>query len=301
MNLSNSVFISKQTIKRLIKDIKNIKDNNLESQGIYYKHDEDNLLKGYVLIIGPENTPYIGGYYFFQLNFPHDYPYNPPEIIYHTNQDKIRFNPNLYNNGLVCISILNTWEDGEPWSPCQSISTILLSILTLLNNNPLLNEPGVSYDTMYINNDVIYNYNNKLLKDKVSIVDYYNILIEYSNINIAICNIIKKDKSIYKSYFDLFYPIIIDNYIKNKDKLYSFCIKKLEDFPCEQNMFMPRFYFFNLKIEYPKLLCKLQECNKIAENYIHSSINESLLLPIKELNISSENNIHSEKEMNNNL
>ena len=46
---------------------------------------------------------------------------------------------NLYKNGKVCISLLNTWQ-GEQWSSCQNISTILLNLVALLNNTPLLND-----------------------------------------------------------------------------------------------------------------------------------------------------------------
>ena len=63
-----SIFIKKQNINRLIKDIKDLLKNPLHDSGIYYKHDESEILKGYALIIGPENTPYFGGYYLFEID-----------------------------------------------------------------------------------------------------------------------------------------------------------------------------------------------------------------------------------------
>ena len=39
----NKILYNKDTIKRLVQDIKTIKKNPLDSQGIYYKHDEDNI------------------------------------------------------------------------------------------------------------------------------------------------------------------------------------------------------------------------------------------------------------------
>ena len=74
--------------------------------------------------------------FYLNLNFPTDYPHTPPTVTYYTNDGYTRFNPNLYKNGKVCISILNTWK-GEQWTGCQTIRTILLSLCTLLNNNPL--------------------------------------------------------------------------------------------------------------------------------------------------------------------
>ena len=81
--------------------------------------------------------------FFFNFTYPDDYPYSPPHVEYLTNNDKVRFNPNLYRNGKVCISILNTWT-GPQWSSCQNISSVLLTLVTLFHNKPLLNEPGLT-------------------------------------------------------------------------------------------------------------------------------------------------------------
>ena len=48
-------------INRLAKDIRNIINDPIDN--IYYRHDQENILKGYALIIGPNNTPYQNGYY----------------------------------------------------------------------------------------------------------------------------------------------------------------------------------------------------------------------------------------------
>ena len=97
MNDENSVtIIKKETISRLIKDVKEIIKNPLESHGIYYKHDDEDLLKGKALIIGPQGTPYENGFYLFEIIYPSNYPYSPPKIIYKTNDGLTRFNPNLY-------------------------------------------------------------------------------------------------------------------------------------------------------------------------------------------------------------
>ena len=52
---------------RLIEDIKEITKNPLENQGIYYKHDETNMLVGYAMIIGPDDTPYQKDFIFLNL------------------------------------------------------------------------------------------------------------------------------------------------------------------------------------------------------------------------------------------
>ena len=130
--------ISSLSQRRLIKDIKEVLKNPLYDQGIYYTHDEENMLKGYALIIGPGESLYEDGFYFFEFLFPKDYPFRPPKVIFHTRDGVTRFNPNLYRNGKTCLSILNTWK-GESWTSCQSIRTVLLTLVTLFHNSPLLN------------------------------------------------------------------------------------------------------------------------------------------------------------------
>ena len=131
------------SIKRIVKDVAQLMKEPLTGQGIYYTHDEENIYNGYALIIGPQGTLYQHGFYLFKFVFTKEYPLKPPIVTYQTNNHNVRFHPNLYRNGKCCLSILNTWN-GEQWSSCQSISTILLSLLLLFNNEPLLSEPGIT-------------------------------------------------------------------------------------------------------------------------------------------------------------
>jgi len=198
-------IITKETISRLSRDIRDIMKNPLTSHGIYYQHSEDDLLKGTAMIVGPEETPYFGGFYFFIFDFPCDYPYSPPHVTYCTNGDNIRFNPNLYKDGKVCISLLNTWK-GEQWTSCQTISTVLLNLCTLLNNEPLLNEPGVS-------------------KNHVDFFPY-NKIIEYKNVEIAILKMMEKKSPYYSSLFDNYDEIVKEHFLKNAGKIMSDLEKK---------------------------------------------------------------------------
>ena len=140
--MASGTFVSKDALRRIISDIKEIRKNPLTSHGIYYEHDDTDILKGRALIIGPADTPYADGFYFFKFQFPANYPHSPPKVEFCTGDGQTRFNPNLYRTGKVCLSILNTWK-GEPWSGCQTISSVLLAMCTILNDEPLLNEPGV--------------------------------------------------------------------------------------------------------------------------------------------------------------
>jgi len=160
----SQTFVTKDTLRRIVSDIKDLQKNPLSAHGIYYEHDETDVLKGRALIIGPADTPYADGFYLFRFQFPPNYPHAPPKVEFCTGDGHTRFNPNLYRTGKVCLSILNTWK-GEPWSGCQTISSVLLAICTVLNAEPLLNEPGVL----------------KTHRD----YETYNEIIKYKNIEVA--------------------------------------------------------------------------------------------------------------------
>jgi len=236
-----SVVISKESIARLLKDVKNIIKQPLTENGIYYIHDDEDMLKGYALIVGPSETPYFSGNYFFELNYPVDYPHSPPKVKYLTNGNNVRFNPNLYKCGKVCISLLNTWR-GEQWTSCQSISSVLLTLCTLLCKEPLLNEPGVSKKHNDFTN--------------------YTTIIEYSNINVAICDIISKKKGVYMELFESFYPFIKDNFLQNHTKLVEFVQNKIDTAFKEPTIVKTGLYDMTVEIDYLKVLNKLKECKE---------------------------------------
>jgi hypothetical protein len=141
-------------IRRITLDCKNLLAH--ASSGLFYVGDENDISKGHAIVFGCEGTPYYGGAFCFEVTFPHNYPFSPPVFNYLTNDGRMRFNPNLYKNGKVCLSLLNTWA-GEPWSGVQSLSSILQSIQAdVLNEEPLRNEPA--YSKMSVHTDIpIYN------------------------------------------------------------------------------------------------------------------------------------------------
>jgi len=101
------------------------------------------MLSGYALIIGPEGSLYDGGYYFYKFKFPPDYPHSPPVVEFLTNDGETRMHPNMYKTRKMCVSILNTWR-GDQWTGCQTIKSVLITIMSLLDDKPLLHEPGIT-------------------------------------------------------------------------------------------------------------------------------------------------------------
>lgn len=237
INPSENTIIKKETINRLIKDVKQIMKNPLTENGIYYVHDDTDILKGYALIVGPSETPYFGGNYLFELIYPADYPHSPPAVKYCTNGDNVRFNPNLYKCGKVCVSLLNTWR-GDQWTSCQTISTVLLTLCTLLCKDPLLNEPGV----------------------KNGHLDFatYTEIIEYANLKIAVCGIVDKDTKYYWSKFEMFYPYIKEQFLANYDALLEFANSK----PKKKKVLKTGLYGMSMLIDYHSIVNKLESCKE---------------------------------------
>jgi ubiquitin-conjugating enzyme E2 Z len=145
------VNIPKETIERLLKDIRDMVTSSLENDGIFYMHSETDILKAYVMIVGQPDTLYFGGYYFFAVDFPVDYPYAPPVLTFLTNDTTTRFHPNFYKIGKVCLSMLNTWR-GEQWTSCLTIKSILLTLSSIMDNAPMLHEPGITESHSDYNN-----------------------------------------------------------------------------------------------------------------------------------------------------
>ena len=222
-----SVFISKETVRRIAKDVRDIIKNPLQDNGIYYEHDESDLLKGKALIIGPPNTPYEGGYFFFKFNFPVNYPHQPPVVTYCTNDGKTRFNPNLYRSGKVCISVLNTWK-GPQWTGCQTISSVLLSLCgSVLNDKPLLNEPGIS--------ETFGEFNT------------YHDIVRYKTIEVAILDVVKSEEK--RQEFGTLHKISCEHFEKNRDDI----LRRIESEEQDTKLLQTRIYSMSFYISYAKL------------------------------------------------
>ena len=132
--------LSALAVRRITTDAKRVAD--LADQGIFWVPAESDLRRGWAIVCGGEDTPYEGGAYCFEVVFPDRYPFDPPQMTFLTNDGRTRFNPNLYRNGKVCLSLLGTWA-GEPWSAVQSLSSVLQSIQSaVLVEAPLFNEPA---------------------------------------------------------------------------------------------------------------------------------------------------------------
>ena len=67
-----------------------------------FPRSEDNMLEWVSYINGPEGSVYENGVFEFQLNFPTEYPFKPPECKFKTRI----YHCNVNSQGVVCLDIL---------------------------------------------------------------------------------------------------------------------------------------------------------------------------------------------------
>lgn len=141
--------LEQKAIMRILSEISSFKTGlplNWEST-IWVRIPKDNINLFSFIISGPKDTPYENGLFEFHTYLPVDYPLGIPQVLLHTTGNgTVRFNPNLYDSGKVCLSLLGTWQgqEGEKWNPKTStFLQVMVSIQSLiLVEQPYFNEPG---------------------------------------------------------------------------------------------------------------------------------------------------------------
>ncbi|KAF2086195.1 hypothetical protein K490DRAFT_67116 [Saccharata proteae CBS 121410] len=137
---------SSQRIRRIQKEHK-ILGSSLPP-GIFVRTWESRLDLLRVLIIGPIDTPYEYAPFLIDFHLGSSYPLSAPEAFFHSWTNGLGpVNPNLYEDGKICLSLLGTWhadERNENWSPGKStLLQVLVSLLGLvLVKEPYYNEAG---------------------------------------------------------------------------------------------------------------------------------------------------------------
>jgi ubiquitin-protein ligase len=124
---------------------------------IFFRRDPNTVGLFKFAVIPNEDTPYKYGFFVFDVFLPENYPDVPPIVNHSTSRkNNFRFNPNLYSNGFVCLSILGTWtgdSQSTKWIPLNSSGTgstlyqVIMSIYSMVfSEEPWYNEPGRERD-----------------------------------------------------------------------------------------------------------------------------------------------------------
>ncbi|MDP2439313.1 MAG: ubiquitin-conjugating enzyme E2, partial [archaeon] len=148
-NLLASPKSSQAKLKRIIRELSSLRSSLPlhPSSSIFVRVDATRPDVLQAMITGPLGTPYGGGCFLFDIYLDATYPNTSPKVnLETTGNGTVRFNPNLYNCGKVCLSLLGTWQgaSNESWSPASStLLQVLVSIQSLIFvSQPYFNEPG---------------------------------------------------------------------------------------------------------------------------------------------------------------
>lgn len=130
-------------IKRELEMLTNTPPSNCSAGPV-----DDDLFHWEATIMGPVETPYEGGIFKLNIEFPASYPFKPPKVKFIT----AIYHPNINSSGGICLDILK-----DQWSPALTMSKVLLSICSLLND-PNPSDPLVpEIADQYVNDRDAYN------------------------------------------------------------------------------------------------------------------------------------------------
>lgn len=204
--MSTSSVPSQDFVRRYRAELMTIK-KMLTNHNIFVRSCESDMTAYKFVIVGPPDTPYAYGCFVFDMKLPTNYPATPPQVkLLTTGRGSVRFNPNLYNCGKVCLSLLGTWS-GEPWNPKESnITQVLMSICYMIFiEHPYFNEPGYERSQGTPSGDAqSFNYNTTLMEStlRAAVLDHF----KYPDMDIGddVKTVIKanwpKAKQVYESW-----------------------------------------------------------------------------------------------------
>ncbi|ORY73974.1 hypothetical protein LY90DRAFT_451711 [Neocallimastix californiae] len=207
---NNDNVFSKSFYKTIMKEHKLLSTELLEVGDIIVAAFSSRLELLRAIIFGPKDTIYEGAVFMFDICIPSNYPYSPPLVHYYSLTIGMgKLNPNLYEDGKVCLSLLGTWhgkDETEEWTPNSNILQVLLSIqgLVLGVQLPYFNEAG--YDKLVENSEENFTanyYNERAFYLSVHTINQTLNLLNLSN----------------ESIFEIFRNYIIDYYYSGSHML----------------------------------------------------------------------------------
>jgi len=86
--------------------------------------DEANILLWQGLLV-PDSAPYNKGAFKIEIQFPAEYPFKPPKLVFKT---KI-YHPNVDEKGQICLPIVSV----ENWKPATKTEQVIQALVNLVN------------------------------------------------------------------------------------------------------------------------------------------------------------------------
>lgn len=151
----------------LLRQFRELTDPKKGVPSFHIELEDDNIFLWNIgVMVLNEESVYHGGYFKAQMRFPSDFPFSPPNFRF----TPAIFHPNVYRDGRLCISILHqggdpTSEepDSETWSPAQTVESVLISIVSLLED-PNVSSPA-NVDAAISYRKSRDQYNERVLKE----------------------------------------------------------------------------------------------------------------------------------------
>lgn len=238
-------YMSNKAIRRIQADLKEYHLAPIEGTSIYY--DDECITRIYVAISGPKDSVYEHGVFFFKFDFPETYPNEPPAgkfLNWQNSNDRIH--PNLYKCGKMCFSFLGTWS-GPSWTSAMGLSTIILNLQTVLDENPLRNEPG--YDKGIVTNEHVI----------------YQKIVQFITMRDFIMKTMKlsKNESVVQNHEYLYHfkPFLVDYFSKNIKSIQTKFHMLLDSNPNAQRLNI-NYQSTNITLDYPSLTIELDMLSK---------------------------------------
>ena len=114
--------------RRLARDLKRLQKDASDDKGYAACPNANNILEWEAYIFGPRDTIWEGAVLKLSMKFTEEYPKTPPMVKFLTRV----YHPNVYNDGRICIDILD-----RQWTPIYDVCSILTSLQSLLTDpNP---------------------------------------------------------------------------------------------------------------------------------------------------------------------
>ena len=209
-NNNNKSPVSENKILRLVGEFANLQ-NSLPiefTNSIFVRVDKDNMDYMKAIIFGSERTPYSSGAFLFDIYFGNNYPNSPPNVVItSTGNGSVRFNPNLYSTGKVCLSLLGTWRGslGENWDPkISTVYQVLLSIQSIIMSDLIYyNEPG--YENLI----------GTLEGEKLN--EGYSNIVRYNNIRVCMIDMIRNPPKGFEDVIKIHFYLKKDKILKEVD------------------------------------------------------------------------------------
>lgn len=137
-------------LRRLTKELTDMQKEKLDN--VFAEPSGDNKFHWNGWIKGPEGSNYEGGTFNLSIEFPPDYPFKPPKVIFTTPI----YHPNVDEQGVVCLDILK-----DNWSAALTMVKVLLSLSSVLTDPNPAQSLRADVGKLYLEDRATYDANAK--------------------------------------------------------------------------------------------------------------------------------------------